>query len=192
MAQNIIMRNYAKTNIDFTMFDFEDYYNRVAELMPDNCRVCEVGIANAASAIFLAEAILNLGKNIERFVLVDNLQYGGNDQAQTIINHIIQSGIKEFEFLQMGSLDASCKFPDGYLDFCFIDASHTFEGTKADVRCWWHCMKDGAILAGHDAAMVEVKQAIEEVIPKDQLRIIETTKSYGIWELVKDYEIKMN
>ena len=184
------MREYAK-NIDSTMFDFSGYYDKIAELMPDNCRIVECGVANGASAIYLAEAILNLGKTIERFILVDDLSYGGSDQAQTIINHVIQSGIKEFEFIQKSSLDASCKFPDGYLHFCFIDSSHTYKGTRSEIRCWWHCIKDGWVLSGHDANMPEVKQAVEEVVPLDQLRVLKTDKDFGVWELIKNNEIKM-
>lgn len=184
------MRNY-HTQIDKTMFDFERYYLKVANMIPNECRVVEVGVANGASAIFLAEEILNIGKSIERFVLVDNLAYGSHNQAQTIINHIIQSGVKEFEFIQQGSLDASCTFPDGYLDICFIDASHTYEGTKADIRLWWHKIKDGGILSGHDATMEGVREAIAEVLPEGSFKIYETSKGYGVWEIIKNPEIKL-
>lgn len=161
------MRNYA-ASIDNRMFDFKDYYTRVAEAMPDNCRIIEIGIADGASAIFLAEAILNLGKSIERFVLVDDLSYGGSDQAQTIINHIIKSGITCFEFMQKSSLDASCKFNDGYFHHAFVDASHEYQNTKADIRLWYHKMLHGYYLAGHDANMEGVRQAVNEVIPKKE------------------------
>lgn len=196
------MRNYSE-KIDRTMFDFSAYYQKIAEQLPDNCRVCEVGVANGASSIFLAEAILNLGKTIERFVLVDSLAYGGAKQLQTILNHVIQSGIKEFEVLPLNSLDASCEFPDGYFDFVFIDASHTFEGTKADIRLWHKKVKDDCYISGHDANMEEVKMALDNVIPKETkypksfdsdipleeweelFHIIETEKGYGVWEIKK-------
>lgn len=184
------MRNYHE-QIDKTMFDFESYYLRIASQMPDECRIVECGVANGASAIFLAEAILNLGKTIERFILVDDLSYGGSDQAQTIINHVIQSGIKQFEFIQKSSLDASCKFPDGYLDFCFIDASHQYEPTKSDLRCWAYKMKDGAILSGHDYNTDEVGRAVRDVVPEGRYSVIGTTKGYGIWEIIKEESLKL-
>ena len=76
---------------DSVMFDFASYYDMVAERLPDNCKIAEVGIANGKSAIYLAEKILSLGKKIDRFVLIDSMQYGGNVQIQTIVNHLVKS-----------------------------------------------------------------------------------------------------
>ena len=183
------MRNY-HTQIDSRMCDFQNYYDWVAEIIPNECRICEIGIADGFSAIYLAEKILNLGKSIERFVLVDNLDYGNFRQAQTIINHIIKSELKCFDFIQQSSLDASCNFPDGYFHHVFIDASHTFEGTKADARLWNYKVVDGYWLAGHDANMDGVKEAIEHVIPKEHLEIIATEKNLGVWKVQKHESIK--
>ena len=35
---------------DSVMFDFASYYDMVAERLPDNCKIAEVGIANGKSA----------------------------------------------------------------------------------------------------------------------------------------------
>jgi predicted O-methyltransferase YrrM len=186
------MRTYSKDNIDNTMFDFSGYYDKIAEMLPDNCRVAEIGNANGASAIYLLEAILNLGKTIEKFVMVDSLDYGGHEQAETIIHHLVRSGVGDHvTFLQMGSLDASCKFNDGYFDFVFVDASHEYSATKADIILWYRKMKSGAVLAGHDSNMPEVRGAINEIIPADMLEIIETEKDFGIWQVVKNDNKKL-
>jgi hypothetical protein len=69
------MRDYAK-NIDTRMFDFKEWYDFIAKELPNNCRLVEVGIADSASATYLCEAILNLGKTIDKFYWVDNFSYG--------------------------------------------------------------------------------------------------------------------
>jgi len=111
---------------DSNMFDFQHYYQSVAEQVPDGARLVEVGVNNGRSLIFLAEALLNLGKTF-RLIGVDNLDYGNQKQLTTIISNIGKAGLGEYiEFWPMSSLDASTMFPDGYLHHCFIDSSHKF------------------------------------------------------------------
>lgn len=194
------MRNYHE-NIPGTMFDFSLYYQQVAERLPDNCRVCEVGTAVGKSAIFLAEAILNLGKTIDRFVMVDSLAYGGIHQQTEVIAHLVKSGIGQFaEFWPMSSLDALFKFPGEYLDFVFIDSSHNADMTRAEIKLWWDRIKEDGYLAGHDYD--QLKDTVDEIIPAytiyqnsdipTQVRTIyETEKGYGVWEVKKNWQHKL-
>ncbi len=52
--------------------------------------------------------------------------------------------------LRMTSLQAAVHTPDGSLDFCYIDADHSYEAISADLRIWWRKLRSGGILAGHD------------------------------------------
>lgn len=172
------------------MFDFEDYYLSVAQLLPNPCRVVEIGLGSGKSCIFLAEAILNLGKRIERFVVVDNCEYGGTSQRNDIIRNLVDSGMgNKMEFFEMSSLDASTKFPDGYFHMVFIDSSHKYAQTKAEIRLWQYKLLHDGILAGHDITSTqnpEVGQAVREMIPKDRLYVTETRNGHGIWSTVKN------
>lgn len=183
------MRNYYE-KIEGEMFDFKSYYQKIAEDLPDNCRVMEVGLASGKSCIFLAEAILNLGKKIEKFVAVDNCAYGGQDQRNEIIRNLVLSGMGEvIEFWEMGSLDASCKLPDGYLHHCFIDSSHKHQQTKAEIRLYYRKMIHGARLSGHDyysKENPEVQQAVIDSIPVSRLETFQTELGNGIWSIIKD------
>lgn len=168
------------------MFDFRTYYDMIAQQLPNGCRVCEVGLANGKSFIYLAEALLNQGKTWERMIGIDNCDYGSKNQANEITNNLLRAGIPNIEFWDSSSLDASCKFPDGYLDFVFLDSSHAYSQTKAEVRLWIKKMKGGGILAGHDYVSVEnpdVKQAIDEVVPANFLKTYPTDNSLGVWEV---------
>lgn len=188
---------YLGIDKESVMFDYEDYYRFIAKQVPDKCRICEVGVANAKSAIALAEFILEQGKTIERFVLVDNLDYGKQKQLQTIMTHLSKSGVAQFaEFYPMSSLDASCEFPDGYFHFVFLDSSHTYEQTKAEIRLWVRKVMDDGILAGHDASMADVEQAVNEVLPrfyqdgedlKHCLKVVPTALEHNIWEFNKNW-----
>lgn len=172
------------------MFDFQEFYLRVAEQLPSGAIIAEVGIADGASAIFLAEALLNQGKDF-KFYLIDSLAYGGTDQLGTIINNVLRAQLPPgmIEILPVDSLNASCRFPDLHFDFVLIDASHRYEYTKADGRLWWRKIKRGGTLAGHDynsAEGAEVKMAVDEVFAMRTVCIEETTKNWNIWWVKKE------
>lgn len=175
-------------SIPGSMFDFIDFYRRIAQQLPDNCRIVEVGVADGKSAIFLAEELLNLGKAFQ-LTMVDNCGYGGFEQRNEIIRNITKAGIGEYtSFLEMDSLAASCKFNDHALDFVFLDSSHRYEETKAEIRLWYRKVIDGGILAGHDYTSIEnagVKQAVDEVIPSNFFCVEPTGNNCGVWSILK-------
>lgn len=197
------------------MFDFQDYYKQVAANLPDNCRVCEVGVADGESVIFLLQEILKLGKGIERFVLVDNFDYGKYEHLAILTKNLIVSDLRKetlyhhCEIVPYSSLDASCKFPDNYFHHVFLDSSHDYEQTKAEVRLWYRKVVVGRILAGHDYYECDmVKQAVDEVFGdciyieniedkqvykhidvRDKLVIQQTGNGSGLWLMKKDWRI---
>ncbi len=181
--------------IPTSMCDFEDFYEWVAETLPDSSRIVEVGVADGYSSLMLAHSIKKLGKNFH-LTMIDNCDYGRGDQANTIMNNIIKSGLGEhISFMQYGSLDASCKFNDHALDFVFVDASHKYEETKADIRLWYRKIKDEGILAGHDYTSPEnpgVKTAVDEIIPDSQLRIEQTDNNLSVWWVRKNHKLKLD
>jgi hypothetical protein len=52
--------------------------------------------------------------------------------------------------IRKDSRDAAAEMPDASLDFVFIDADHSYEGSKADITAWAPKVKPGGILSGHD------------------------------------------
>src|SRR5580698_463103 len=129
------MSEFYKT-IPNEMFDFKSFYDFIAEQMPDDCRIVEVGNADGASAIYLGEKLQELGKKFT-IHMVDDCSYGGQEQRNVIIKNIVGSGLGgRLIFNEMDSLSASLKFPDGYLHCCFLDSGHRYELTKAEIRLW--------------------------------------------------------
>jgi cephalosporin hydroxylase len=182
------IKNYWK-QIPGTMFDFQAYYRSIAEKLPNRCRIVEVGVADGKSAIYLAETLISLGKNFELF-MIDNCGYGAHEQRNEIIRNIQRAGISEqTSFMEMDSLSASCKFNDHSLNFVFLDSSHKYEETKAEIRLWYRKLLDGSVLAGHDYLSEEnpgVKMAVDEVIPMEHLTTRNTDNKCGVWSVVKN------
>lgn len=173
------------------MCDFHDYYRMMAERLPNGCRIVEVGVADGHSAIFMAETLANIGKEFELH-MVESMAYGGTGQANTIMRNIIRSGLGERITLhQMSSLDASCQWPDNWAHFVFLDSSHRYEQTKAEIRLWYRKVMFGHYLAGHDYNSEEgqeVKQAVDEALFGYAFDHHKTEKKLGVWAIKKDHE----
>lgn len=178
-------------DIPSSMCDFHDYYRGIAERLPNDCRIVEVGVADGHSAIFLAETLADMKKKFHLY-MIDSLAYGGTEQANTIIRNIVKSGLGEnITFLQMGSLDASCKWPDNWAHFVFLDSSHTYEQTKAEVRLWYRKVMHGYTLAGHDYNQeggIQVYTAVNEISCGYRFKFTETDKKLGVWSIKKETE----
>lgn len=66
---------------------------------------------------------------------------------------------------------AALDFPDGSLDFVFIDADHSYEGCKADIEGWRHKVRPGGWLGGHDYQNLDfphfgVTRAVDEFVSR--------------------------
>ena len=62
-------------------------------------------------------------------------------------------------------------FPDGYFDCVFIDTTHTYEQTKAEIIAWEPKVRKGGLLTGHDYGSRRpshrgVSRAVDEIYGK--------------------------
>lgn len=194
------------------MFDFEDYYNSIARLMPNPCTLVEVGVANGDSAIYLAKVLKDYGRDFKLY-MVDNLDYGGVLQLKQIYENIIESGLGErIEVIPTNSLKASKMFNGNSLNFVFIDSSHQYKETKSSIKNWYGKLVDGGYLAGHDFLSHDgVNKAVQELLPytikrktindkindhyqefepEQFLTIHNTTNGNGIWSVIKNFYFK--
>ncbi len=105
---------------------------------------------------------------------------------------------KRSRILRRFSKDAARLFADNSLDFIYIDAQHSYEGCKEDIREWWPKLKKEGIFAGHDyvnGKLLEgefgVKRAVDELIKekKQELFVISAEKGrdakWPTWYLIK-------
>lgn len=79
--------------------------------------------------------------------------------------------------LRKRSLEAAKDVPDGSLDFAFIDADHSYEGCRDDIRAWFPKVKSGGFISGHDyennqhAFGPMVKRAVDEFVAANNLTL---------------------
>jgi len=189
------------------MFDFSDFYSRIANQLPNNCKVAEIGVADGHSSLFLAKELHKLGKSFKLY-MIDNMDYGQYEQMKTIYTNIIKSGLGEFiEVIPYDSVTASNMFNDGYFHFLYLDSSHEYQETKDSLLAWYPKLLDNAIFAGHDFYCSDVNKAVKEVVPNiivrndiegrvfepEQFLFEENTNNgYGIFYFIKDFYKKLN
>jgi len=95
------------------------------------------------------------------------------------------------------SSDVVKKFDDGFFDFIYIDADHTYDGVMQDMVNWWPKIKQGGVMGGHDYTLRKnahglifgVVQAVHEFIGINNLRpnfhCTWPNEAYGNWFIRK-------
>ena len=87
--------------------------------------------------------------------------------------------------LKLTSLEAAKQIPDGSLDFVFIDAMHTYDAVKEDIKAWYPKVRAEGLITGHDYRWSGVQKAVDEFQKEVQLDGFVTTPSSDVWFFVK-------
>ena len=69
------------------------------------------------------------------------------------------------EIIRAFSIEAAKRFPDGYLDFAYLDANHSYAATRDDLEVWGPKVRNGGLLCGDDytADYPGVAEAVNEI-----------------------------
>jgi len=96
----------------------------------------------------------------------------------------------QFKIMRMSSEEAAQLFPkrffpDGYFDFVYIDADHTYDMVKNDIQLWLPIVKKGGLIGGHDYGFPDeicryggVQKAVDEMFEADRIVVY---KKQGVW-----------
>ena len=143
-------------NID-GWFDFENFYSFIVNIFDEKKegKFVEVGTWMGKSASHMAVEIANSQKNI-KFYCVDTWEGSPehqNDEAvrtNTLYDVFLKNiePVKEYIIpIRNTSEMASQQFEDESLDFIFIDAGHTYEDVKNDIRNWYPKLKENGFIS---------------------------------------------
>jgi hypothetical protein len=174
--------------------DFLDY-------MPYNAIAVEVGVQNG----IFAEYMLNR-TNPQTLYLIDCWEQQDPSVYNDIANvpneqqeNSYQETLRKFAndprvtILRQYSHDAVSRFADESLDWVYLDANHTYEAIKEDLKRWWPKVKKGGILSGHDyfhEPAFGVIQAVNEFLIEYNLYFtyLTTGDYYDSWAIQKPEE----
>lgn len=57
---------------------------------------------------------------------------------------------KKAVFMKGKSVEIAPKIENNSLDFIYLDSDHSYDGVRADLLAWFHKVKTGGVIAGHD------------------------------------------
>ena len=81
------------------------------------------------------------------------------------------------------SIEGSKIIPNNSLDFCYIDADHSYDSVYEDLNTWFFKVKTGGLLCGHDYALktgnhrnvIGVKRAVDQFCTEQKLNLTTDT-----------------
>ena len=144
----------------------------------------EVGVYRGQHA---REMLVNL--DIKIMYLVDTWKNYSGYNEEKLENQLGEAYydakelLKEFDngekmvWVKDYSVKAAKRFEDNSLDFCYIDANHTYKFIKEDIRVWLPKIKIGGLIGGHDYTNAPdrykygVKTAVDEHCKKYGIKV---------------------
>jgi predicted O-methyltransferase YrrM len=90
------------------------------------------------------------------------------------------------ELIKNTSEEAVKLFKDESADMVFVDAAHDYDAAKKDMEIWWHKVKQGGLLFGHDyhVAHKGVRAAVIEFAANNNVEFTSPKKT-TIWMIRK-------
>ncbi|WNO61811.1 class I SAM-dependent methyltransferase [Rheinheimera sp. MMS21-TC3] len=147
------------------------------QLLPKGGTVAELGVANGD----YTKQILNISAP-KKLHLIDIWQ--SERYNETLFQNVCKKFGAELSKGQVQihrklSVEAADDFPDHYFDWIYIDTTHCYKGTKAELETYASKIKPGGIIAGHDYTMGNwnsqfrygVMEAVHEFCVKQGWRI---------------------
>lgn len=124
---------------------------------PESGTWVELGSWTGKSAAYCAVELMNRQKLAE-FYCVDtwkgetSIAYNQDilQDLESVFRKNLQPILKHITMLNMMSWDAAEKFQDNSVDFCYVDAGHSYEAVTNDLTAWWPKMRPGALFGGDD------------------------------------------
>ena len=137
----------------------------------------ELGSWTGKSTAYCVVELLAKDK-LGKFYCVDTWD-GGIELADRAdkLEEIFFANIRPIQHLvtpvQSLSWEAAKQFKDSSVDFCYVDAGHTYECVIQDLRAWWPKLKPGSMFAGDDYTKGHpgVQQAVWEFFKERNIKV---------------------
>ena len=179
-------------------FDYSGQYSGFALDCPDNAHIVEVGSWLGKSAIYLASEFAGYGKRV-RIDCVDTWD-GGNDEYlknkigslnlyDAFIQNVDDAGFSDIiKPIREKSILAAERYENNSLDLVWIDAGHSYEEVKEDIKAWYPKVRYGGLIAGHDFAInheTSRKGVVKAVLEMFKDKPLEIQPMGRTWKSVK-------
>lgn len=164
--------------------------DHVISQFPVNGTWVELGSWTGKSAAYCAVELIRAGK-IGKFYCVDSWLGGPEHYDNEILQNLKQiffeniKPIKDYISVIEGmSWHAADQFATDSVDFCYVDAGHSYECVTNDLKAWWPKIKPRSIFAGDDytKGYPELQRAVWDFFgPKN----IKVSRMGRCWVVIK-------
>ena len=129
----------------------------VLDQFPSGGTWVELGSWTGRSAAYCAVELINRNK-LGPFYCVDTwlgeAAIAYDPATVQDLEHIFRTNInpvlEHVTMLSEISWAAAGHFADGSVDFCYVDAGHSYEAVTNDLHAWWPKLRAGSFFAGDD------------------------------------------
>lgn len=145
--------------------DIAFYRDIYSQLVPENGQTVEVGVYRGRSIVAVSDIVQERHIHVTG---VDTFDAYRDDSSPTIFEdfqaNVTKAGLGDHVTpCKMTSIQAAAEIPYGSLDFVFLDADHTYESVREDIKAWLPRIKPGGWIGGHDYKLEPgVTKAIDE------------------------------
>jgi hypothetical protein len=156
---------------------------RLLRTIPKGSECVEIGVWRGD----FSQQILEVTRP-RRLVLIDPWQYVpgtnwygriGSQERMDALHEFVANrfnGHGQVEIVRARSADAASAFPDGSLDWVYVDGDHSYEGARDDLRTYAAKVRPGGLLAGDDyrdvAGRDGVKRAVDEFLQEKRGELV--------------------
>jgi len=163
--------------------------------------ICEIGVRDGGNFKELIKHGPKLAVAIDcwlddKIIAHNDMLYTQGELDAQYENFKAEMSDKPFVKIHRGySFDVAKEYPDEFFDFIYIDADHTYEGVKRDLKDWYPKMKAGGVFCGHDYVnktkklaagylRFGVAQAVDEFVRNNDIKTFFTAPN-SVWGVVK-------
>jgi dimeric dUTPase (all-alpha-NTP-PPase superfamily) len=133
-------------------------FDKVLDLMPPECCWIELGAWTGKSVAYSVVELINK-KKFGKFFAVDSWQGCEILQKHELVKSNLVKDVflknisplsDKIKIIENYSWKAAKDFLDESVDFCYVDADHSYEGVSKDLDAWWPKIKENSYFGGDD------------------------------------------
>jgi hypothetical protein len=166
----------------------------VLDQFPPGGTWVELGSWTGRSAAYCVVELINRNK-LGEFYCVDTWKGEAAIAYDTaivqdlkqIFRQNVKPILKQIKMLSMISWNAARRFEDNSVDFCYVDAGHSYEAVSNDLTAWWPKLRPGSMFGGDDytKGYPGVQQAVWDFFgPQD----IKVRRAGRCWLVTKPFD----
>lgn len=152
------MKHFYQDIEGFMVNNNKIFFDFIIPQIPNNYTWVELGSWTGKSTAYCCVELIN-SKKVGKFYCVDtwegskehvNLDIVKTNKLNDIFLKNIAT-IKDYvEPIQSISWEAANKFNNNSIDFCYVDAGHSYQCVINDINAWWPKIKPGSYFGGDD------------------------------------------